>query len=140
MGFGDGCVPICPEGQINKPPTGQCGCQEVPGGVLQICGNKCVDTLSDEDNCGTCGKACASGQACTGGQCTQCPAGQHEGTISGAPACVPNCGGGQTNNPDTGECECRAGQHEGTISGAPACVPNWAAEDRRIIRILVSVN
>lgn len=33
------------------------------------CGNSCVDTCSDNANCGVCGKACASNQACTSTAC-----------------------------------------------------------------------
>lgn len=33
------------------------------------CGKLCVDSLSDPQHCGGCGKACGSGQACCGGTC-----------------------------------------------------------------------
>lgn len=33
------------------------------------CSNTCVDRMTDEQNCGTCGHACGSGQVCCGGAC-----------------------------------------------------------------------
>jgi hypothetical protein len=38
-----------------------------------MCGMDCVDTATDELNCGMCGMACPSGAACTMSQC-MCPA------------------------------------------------------------------
>ena len=44
----------------------------VPG--LTACGSECADLQLDVANCGACGHACAIGQACTQGACTQsCP-------------------------------------------------------------------
>jgi hypothetical protein len=36
----------------------------------------CVNTTNDPQNCGTCGKVCATSQACQGGTCQSCAAGQ----------------------------------------------------------------
>lgn len=33
------------------------------------CGDACVDTSKDTENCGSCGKACSSGDVCQAGQC-----------------------------------------------------------------------
>ena len=41
------------------------------------CGSRCVDTNSDAANCGSCGRACRTDQACSGGACG-CPSGQTE--------------------------------------------------------------
>lgn len=38
------------------------------------CGNTCVDTTSDEANCGGCGTACAADQTCSNNSCTGGPA------------------------------------------------------------------
>lgn len=44
-----------------------------------MCGDACVDTDSDRANCGTCGTACAAGEACLAGTCAiVCPSGQTE--------------------------------------------------------------
>jgi alpha-tubulin suppressor-like RCC1 family protein len=37
----------------------------------QRCGGACVDELTDEQNCGTCGAACATGVLCIGGRCAK---------------------------------------------------------------------
>ena len=37
---------------------------------VTICGGTCVNLSMDVRNCGTCGRACLSGQACINGQCT----------------------------------------------------------------------
>src|SRR5437763_10228313 len=36
------------------------------------CNGKCVDTATDPQNCGSCGKACAMKEACNGGMCVSC--------------------------------------------------------------------
>jgi hypothetical protein len=54
--------------------TGGCGVG------LIACGDKCVDSAFDRDNCGTCGNACAATEVCKAGKCssdcgmlTSCP-------------------------------------------------------------------
>jgi hypothetical protein len=37
--------------------------------ALTTCGTACVDTGTDQANCGTCGNACAAGATCTAGVC-----------------------------------------------------------------------
>ncbi len=39
-----------------------------------LCSGKCVDTLSDVDNCGTCGTKCGSTAGCVDGKCVSCDA------------------------------------------------------------------
>src|SRR5512145_1388174 len=34
-----------------------------------LCGGVCVSPTTDPKNCGSCGKACAGGEACVGGTC-----------------------------------------------------------------------
>ena len=53
---------------------------DVPGdngcGIRSLCGSRCVDLASDQDNCGTCGNACARPAHCAAGTCmtqTSCP-------------------------------------------------------------------
>ena len=46
--------------------TGECEC---PEGQIE-CNGECVDTTSDENNCGTCGSSCpGEGYVCNNGQC-----------------------------------------------------------------------
>src|SRR5207253_219213 len=40
----------------------------IPCGIAQ-CGNKCVDTGNDRQNCGSCGHACTGTQQCVSGAC-----------------------------------------------------------------------
>ena len=64
-------------------------------GATSVCGEACVDTQTDFDNCGSCGKPCAAGQACVGGSCALACGG---GTTKCGSACVDeavdphNCG------------------------------------------------
>ncbi|MBI5532301.1 MAG: choice-of-anchor L domain-containing protein [Deltaproteobacteria bacterium] len=51
-------------------------CSQVPGATL--CGGACVLQQSDPNNCGMCGKKCATGEVCSAGTCAL------------------NCGGGTT--------------------------------------------
>ncbi|KAK4415373.1 hypothetical protein Salat_2644700 [Sesamum alatum] len=39
------------------------------GGNATCCNNKCVETTQDSNNCGTCGRKCAFGEACCRGEC-----------------------------------------------------------------------
>ncbi len=88
------------------------------------CNGQCVDPSSPD----TCGTSCddlkqcpppSDGTAtCTNGQCGQtCPTGTHLGTTSSGQACLPDCTGGQVNNPQTGTCKCTSNQ---TACGNPA--------------------
>jgi hypothetical protein len=67
---------VCPSGQLwcsgacITSPTGTCTC----GSGLTFCGSPssggtCTNTASDPNNCGTCGRACATGHSCAGGAC-----------------------------------------------------------------------
>ncbi|WP_373048962.1 MXAN_6577-like cysteine-rich protein [Vulgatibacter sp.] len=69
------------------------GCGEDEASCAQTeCGGSCVDTGSDEANCGACGNVCEPGSACTDGVCCA------EGAIACAGVCTDpgareSCGG-----------------------------------------------
>ena len=75
----------------DAPPIGPCG----PGTAVK-CGDTCVDTQSNSQNCGACGKACDSSLVCSHGVCTTVCA---SGTIHCGNDCIDqgadvnNCGG-----------------------------------------------
>jgi hypothetical protein len=46
----------------------------------KCCGNKCIDTTLDPNNCGDCGNACGAGQLCRSGSCGCLPSGAMCGT------------------------------------------------------------
>jgi len=75
----------------DAPPIGPCG----PGTAVK-CGDTCVDTQSNSQNCGACGKACDSSLVCSHGTCTTVCA---TGTIHCGNDCIDqgsdvnNCGG-----------------------------------------------
>src|SRR5208283_1881221 len=108
----DGCG-----GQLNcgTCPTGQtCG----GGGVANVCGGcptgdvvcagACVNTTNNPSNCGTCGNACAAGEACVAGVCT-CPSGQ----VFCGNACV-----NETSDPNNcGACGHACASGQGCTSG-----------------------
>jgi hypothetical protein len=60
------CNPTtCPPGATQDPHTCQCVC---PQGQT-LCNSACVNTQTDDSNCGMCGHACPSGQTCSAGVC-----------------------------------------------------------------------
>ena len=93
-----GCNNICSTGQACQnglctgqavtAPAGNVPAGSVPAGTASCatgqtsCSGDCVNTLSDHDNCGSCGNACSAGQVCQNSQCTstggsvQCSTGQ----------------------------------------------------------------
>ncbi|MDP1920448.1 MAG: hypothetical protein Q8L14_29660 [Myxococcales bacterium] len=106
------------------------------GGTLSLCGTTCLDTLSDENNCGGCGVQCSSGRVCNSGTCMPLPT---DCVVAGgcapgfscnpvtrmcAPGCRINseCPTGATCNTSSSTCSCPTGQH---LCGQ-ACVPNAA--------------
>ncbi len=55
-----------PEGQLQ---SRQFTSQAVVATASEVCNNQCVDTNTDNNNCGTCGNVCQSGSTCNDGQC-----------------------------------------------------------------------
>lgn len=82
---------------------GTCTCQR---GFAE-CGNDCVKTDSDENNCGRCGTTCAAGETCCAGSCVDLD-------TDGA-----NCGTCGTTCTDSDGC--RAGQ-------CASCAPDIACD------------
>jgi hypothetical protein len=75
------------------------------GPATVLCGSACSDLSTDSANCGSCGHACPSGQACTGGVCmTTCGGRISVGGCSGPG--LPTCSGSQT--------ACACGDNGGT--------------------------
>ena len=90
--------------------NGICQC---PSGTTW-CGNACVNTQTDSNNCGACGMYCsgASGMYCWNGKCTSCPNGQSY--------CNGSCTNTQTDSNNCNTCGkvCPSGQY--CYSGACA--------------------
>ncbi len=83
------------------------------GAGLSTCGSTCINTTNNVANCGTCGKACASGQLCEAGACVS--------TCSGATRmCGSSCANISTDPTNCGACgtTCRADQ---VCTGACVC-------------------
>src|SRR5262245_36059612 len=57
-------------------PTGDGGVPDAPGTTVQcppyqsMCQGACIDTVTDPQNCGGCGKTCTGNLACSGGACS----------------------------------------------------------------------
>jgi hypothetical protein len=76
-----GGIPLC------TTPDGCCSDAECSGGGLcvvgkcvcrpgkTLCGKACVDTNSDDSNCGACNNICGAGTKCCSGSCVSCPTG-----------------------------------------------------------------
>jgi len=97
------------------PPT----CQQT------TCGSACVNTASDPQNCGGCGKACGAGQTCQAGSC-QCQGGSLTCTSGCITPDAQNCAGcnmpcqpGEVCNAGVCGTMCMPGT---TMCGAGSCV------------------
>lgn len=82
---------------------------------MSACGDQCVYTQYDNNNCGGCGNACSGGRFCNSGNC-QCPAGYSvcNGSCLNTASDHQNCGGcgivcGPNQTCGNGGC-CEAGQ------------------------------
>ena len=119
------CTTILPNGKRSACPAGE-----------SCCGNACVDTGNDKDNCGGCGNACAAGKVCRQSACA-CPAGQVEcgGTCvdlrtdpANCGACGTACGGATPVCNGSGACACgdvcASGCQFAKLSAALAATPN----------------
>ncbi|HEY8944306.1 MAG TPA: hypothetical protein VIM73_08590, partial [Polyangiaceae bacterium] len=53
-------------GEVNDPGTPSLLCAQGD----RVCGDRCVSTSSDVQNCGACGNACGLGLFCSGGTCS----------------------------------------------------------------------
>ncbi len=88
---------------------------------LATCGQSCVNTASDVQNCGLCAHACAYGDACVSGVCTATCAG------SGGALCDGGCVNLQSDQANCGACgkACAAGQScaHGSCSGSAGGCP-----------------
>ncbi len=86
----DGCGGTCPALSCvgGTCTAGACVC---PAGRTN-CGNKCVNTSSDKNNCGSCGNSCDV--SCSGGHCKQCPAGTRECDCGSGTFCAHTCPAG----------------------------------------------
>ncbi len=91
------------------------------------CGQVCVDTSTDSDNCGACGTACPFGEACVSGACTGvCPHGTD--ILCGADAGKPTCVNAQTDNLNCGSCGHACGA--GTVCAVGSCVGGCGSETK----------
>jgi hypothetical protein len=134
----NGCVPLCQSQKCQKRAwyNGQCistctGSQTCCNGACcgpapnTCCGNpvsgatSCVDTDTDNNNCGTCGQVCPTGEQCVQGAC-----GCGEQTCAvGAVCCDNRCVNLQTDPNNCGSCGQACGTGSTCINGTCACQP-----------------
>jgi hypothetical protein len=104
---GGGCSGGCPSGEVCMGNQCVSSCTAA-GGTL--CGTACVNTQSDNANCGACAMACTSGQACSAGKCAAtCAPGYDVCTTDGGFYCAVLAG----DNNNCGTCGkiCPSGQY-----------------------------
>jgi hypothetical protein len=99
---GDIC---CKPGYVCKTKNGKERC--VCPAPKKVCGGRCVDTRTDERNCGHCGHRCGTGETCVAGTCTNPPQQQQSqpGGTEQPPATdqppAPTCNDGVKNGNET---------------------------------------
>ncbi|MBI4705029.1 MAG: hypothetical protein HY744_28315, partial [Deltaproteobacteria bacterium] len=79
------------------------------------CGSKCADLQADPANCGSCGKACAPGEACSAGACALACGG-------GTTKCGSKCADLQADPANCGSCGKACAQAEACSMGACSLV------------------
>ncbi len=84
-----GTTPLCPGGTCTD---GRCVCA---ASGLSLCSGRCIDTMTDINNCGRCGNYCPSSSACVGGTCV---------CGTGRTACSGRCVDLQTDYNNCGTC------------------------------------
>lgn len=88
------CVPTCSlNGTAYQCGDDGCGggCGTCGGPSPACCHHTCINTATDNNNCGGCGLSCSDGFQCRGGTCTKVPP---------PPTCVPLGGSCRPNGPD----------------------------------------
>ncbi len=130
-----GCLETsqCPSGDIcvNNECVGYCGGGAACSEGLTCCNSACIDEGTDPDDCGACGRICATGESCLGGACqppTSCAtAGCSGGDTCCGETCVntkvsPYHCGSCTNVCATGAtCESGVCVSQPTCNGGPVC-------------------
>jgi|GEM_PF-5421019 len=93
-------------GVVDSGKDGATGDAAITCGAGQlVCGNSCVTTSRDPENCGACGTKCGTDEACVNGKCAlDCTA--------GLSACGGKCADFQTDRGNCGACgtKCAAGE------------------------------
>lgn len=126
-GYGFRCVSRVPgqRGQVCQSPTTMCKVK-----ISNFWVDKCVDTKSDNNNCGKCGNSCGNNQLCKGGVCTDCPFGWKvcNGVCTNVISNQNNCGGcgvncGQNVPCVNGQC-CPSG--EGMLNCGGQCMDTYS--------------
>jgi hypothetical protein len=121
------CSPSCTGGQVCV--NGSCACPPYQA----LCGNSCISTSTDPNNCGKCAATCTGGMACSGGQCaTSCLPGltlcTNDHTCADTANDSSHCGGCTTQCPVGRGCAKGQCIDSVALTGmAPACAGGGAA-------------
>ena len=118
------CANVCPPGSRH--------CGEGPGGATcQPCGvvsqtecnGRCVDTRNDQNNCGTCGTSCATGEACVNGACVagSCSLSCAPGYLCCGPPNQPFCSDPRRDFNNCGACGVTCGPGQACNNGQCVC-------------------
>ena len=97
----------------------------------QTCSGECKTVATDQQNCGTCGNACAAGQTCQAGQCLcssgllACGGSCVSANATHCGSCSMMCASGQVCTANTCQMTCATGE---TQCSDGACVPTTGGD------------
>ncbi len=95
------CNAACPSNRTCVAGRCQCTSDTDCGANQDCCAGACIDTRSDESNCGACGAVCANGSTCCSGTCRTLAT-----DVDNCGSCGSRCEGERSDRCTAGACRC----------------------------------